>query len=42
MEVSWGFPGLGGAAVDRAAPTAAGRWEVVLHFDGDSKDGGGF
>ena len=35
-----GCPGPGGAATDRAAPTAAGRHEVGVHLGGGGKGGG--
>ena len=37
-----GVPGPGGAAFDGAAPAAAGRREVGIQLDCDSKGGGGF
>ena len=37
-----GYPGSGGAVIDRAAPTTTGRWEVVVHLGGGSKGRCGF
>ena len=36
-----GFPGPGGAVINRAAPAAADRQEVVVNLDGGGKGRGG-
>ena len=39
--VTGGFPGPGGAEIDREDPMTEARWEVVVHLGGGGKIVGG-